>query len=167
MAAATAEIAVADPSQASAPSMTAEDAHLFDALTSEEQLSKNAGRRFVQQFQERMPAHVFSRRFGSGNGGGNGPVSSASASRAALLAAFTPVVLRRLVVRMDNCIAAGDMKGCAVPARTLRVLCLCGAARIGNQLLEVGILPVCARTMRHGRAHSVLATEMVSAVVLR
>jgi hypothetical protein len=158
MAAATAEIVV----DAAASSMTAEDARLFDALTNEEgrpQLSRRARQRFADAFLERISSIT------SRNGGFHGGASPSVVppSCAALLDAFTPAVLRRLVLRMDNCIATGDLQEVAVTAHTLLALRRC--AWIFTELVDAGILPICARLMRRGRLHvsTLLAADLVSA----
>jgi hypothetical protein len=155
-------IACASPS---ASSLSTEDARLFHDLTSAEAVREQPHLfrlQVAQAFEARVgaaPANILSKH----DTNSATPLSSDSDARlAALLAAFTPAVLRRLIARMGGSLAAGNPDECDVTSRVLSALC--GVEGFATQMVELSALPVCVHVMRSEGVNPGLlwATKMVS-----
>jgi hypothetical protein len=102
----------------------------------------------AQALQQRMAAAAAKDTSHKGANSANSFFSTADPNLAPLLAAFSPAVLRRLVVRLDECSAAAHVEECCVTAHTLHALL--GAQGLATRLMEAGLLPVCLRILRRG-----------------
>ena len=131
-------------------SLSSEDARFFHDLTNEAGKGKppcSARMQAAQALQQRIAAAAA--KDTSSNKGANNASSLSSPADptlARLLAAFTPAVLRRLVVRLNEC--GAHVEECCVTAHTLHALL--GAQGLAPRLMEAGLLPVCLRVLRRG-----------------
>jgi len=149
----------APPPSGPSPLLSVEDARLFYEVTEEESLnylSLHQWRELAQSLKNRITTSSSSSSNGhdggnaeaaptSGDGRFNGGASPSvvPSSCAALLAAFTPAVLQRLIGRMGNLYCSAQPNSFAAHV----LLALCSVEGLATRLVEAGILPVCDRIM--------------------